>query len=259
MNVPTEQQEDARECLRFRHSIVCEITTEKQRIHSLVKRQGKHYDETVSYWTKAHYRWLDKIDIAPCSRIVLDARLQNLRRLEENLKEAETALFTQVNAIPHLKRNWEYYQLLPGFGPINALVMVLEAGDLNRFHHCKPFMSYTGLIPGRWQSGKKDPALRITKAGNKYIRTALVGAAKSYRDYRLLISTAKLKAMPKPQAEFIDRCQHRLNGRYRHLINQKKHSNKARVAVARELCGFVWEFYTSIIPQLEDAQLDKAA
>jgi hypothetical protein len=185
--------------------------------------------------------------------------LDNLSRLGTTLQEADSALEAYVASKPEIARLRNYYQLLPGYGPINSLTVVLEGQDLSRFPAPKALMSFVGLIPGKWQSGGKDPILRITKAGNKYLRTALVGAARFYADSRMLKGTNELEQLPAELAEFIQRCQKRLNGRYRHLIAKKKHSNKAKVAVAREMCGFVWEFYTHIIPVLEEQGFHKAA
>jgi transposase len=37
--------------------------------------------------------------------------------------------------------------------------------------------AFLGLVPGRDQSGDTDKQLRITKAGNRYLRKLLVGCA----------------------------------------------------------------------------------
>jgi len=37
------------------------------------------------------------------------------------------------------------------------------------------------------------------------------------------------------------RAQNRLHNRYRRLLGRRLQRNKAIVAIARELCGFIWE------------------
>jgi transposase len=37
------------------------------------------------------------------------------------------------------------------------------------------------------------------------------------------------------------RAQHRLHRRYTRLLGRRLQRNKAMVAIARELCGFIWE------------------
>ena len=115
------------------------------------------------------------------------------------------------------------------------------------------------IILRKHQSGDKDPALHITKAGNKFLRTAFVGAAKSYRDNRLLYSQKQLEQMSPQEKEFISKMQSRLTHKYRQLRARGKHANKARVAVAREMCGFLWEYATKVIPAMEEYSYQKAA
>jgi len=134
------------------------------------------------------------------------------------------------------------------------MTLILEGNDLGRFSRAGKFMSYTGLIPKKESSGTKDPSRKITKAGNSFLRLAIVGAAKFYRDRRYLISEKKLNEIEKPVRDLIIRCQNRLHTRYRYLCNKGVHSNKAKVAVARELSGFIWEFGAKIIPNINQQE-----
>lgn len=64
-----------------------------------------------------------------------------------------------------------------GVGPITALTYLLVVGDPERFGKSRDVGAHFGLVPKRDQSGGLDKELRISKAGNKYMRTLLVGAA----------------------------------------------------------------------------------
>jgi transposase len=66
---------------------------------------------------------------------------------------------------------------VPGVGPITALAYRLVIGDPKRFASSRDVGPYFGLVPKRDQSGDLDKELRISKAGNAYLRTLLVGAA----------------------------------------------------------------------------------
>ena len=72
-----------------------------------------------------------------------------------------------------------------------------------------------------------------------------------YMDYRCLYSNKQLKQFTQPVADFIQACQKRLHGRAKNLAAKGKHVNKVRCALARELCGFVWEYVVKVLPQLE--------
>ncbi len=64
-----------------------------------------------------------------------------------------------------------------GVGPVTALTYVLALEDPTRFTKSRMVGPYLGLTPRRDQSGNTDKQLRITKAGNVYLRKLLVGCA----------------------------------------------------------------------------------
>ena len=66
---------------------------------------------------------------------------------------------------------------VPGVGPVTALAYVLTIDDPYRFPKSRQLGAYLGLTPKRDQSGKCDKQLRISKTGNTYLRSLLVGCA----------------------------------------------------------------------------------
>lgn len=66
---------------------------------------------------------------------------------------------------------------VPGVGPITALAYVLTLEEPQRFAKSRQVGPFIGLTPRRDQSGDTDKQLRISKAGNKYLRQLLVGSA----------------------------------------------------------------------------------
>ena len=66
---------------------------------------------------------------------------------------------------------------VPGVGPIASLTLVLTIGDHSRFKASRDVGAYLRLRPKRSQSGDRDPQLRITKAGDSYLRKTLVQCA----------------------------------------------------------------------------------
>lgn len=71
----------------------------------------------------------------------------------------------------------ELLRMVKGVGPVTALAFVLILEDPARFKKSRQVGKYIGLIPKRDQSGETDKQLRITKAGNSFLRRLLVGAA----------------------------------------------------------------------------------
>jgi transposase len=84
-------------------------------------------------------------------------------RIEELSKERypETTVLRQV----------------PGVGPLISLTYVLTIGDPRRFTSSRQLGPYLGLVPRQRESGTRAPALRISKAGDKYLRQLLVNGA----------------------------------------------------------------------------------
>jgi transposase len=68
-------------------------------------------------------------------------------------------------------------QQVPGVGPLTALSYVLILEDPYRFPRSRLVGSYLGLCPRRHDSGQEEPQLRITKAGDRFLRRLLVGSA----------------------------------------------------------------------------------
>lgn len=64
-----------------------------------------------------------------------------------------------------------------GVGPITSLAYVLTLEDPKRFPRSRSVGSYVGLRPRQHDSGECRPQLRITKAGDEYLRRLLVTSA----------------------------------------------------------------------------------
>lgn len=85
------------------------------------------------------------------------------------------------------------YQLLttiPGIGPINAMTILAEAGDLRRFRHHRQFLKFCGMDLATVQSGMFRGQSKISKYGNARLRrtlwmagqTAVLKHTNSFRD-----------------------------------------------------------------------------
>jgi transposase len=89
------------------------------------------------------------------------------------------SLVRQRNAIERraeamLSDNTDYRRLktIPGIGPINALIVLAEAGDLRRFRHHRQFLKFCGLDLATQQSGQFRGQTKIAKFGNARLRRA---------------------------------------------------------------------------------------
>jgi transposase len=64
-----------------------------------------------------------------------------------------------------------------GVGPITALAYLLKIEDPGRFRRSRSLGPYLGVRPRRHKSGERDPQLRISKAGDEFLRRLLVQSA----------------------------------------------------------------------------------
>ena len=75
------------------------------------------------------------------------------------------------------QRDYEALKQVPGIGPINALTILAEAGDLRRFGHHRQFLKFCGLDLSTHQSGAFRGQTKLSKFGNARLRRTLWMAA----------------------------------------------------------------------------------
>jgi transposase len=68
-------------------------------------------------------------------------------------------------------------QQVEGVGSLTSVSYILTLEDPKRFEKSRAVGSYLGLRPRSQASGESAPQLRITKAGDVYLRKLLVGSA----------------------------------------------------------------------------------
>jgi transposase len=85
----------------------------------------------------------------------------------------------EVQAHAALASNPDYQRLrqIPGIGPITALTVLAEAGDLRRFRHHRQFLKFCGLDLATYQSGQFRGHTKLSKFGNARLRRAFWVAA----------------------------------------------------------------------------------
>jgi transposase len=78
----------------------------------------------------------------------------------------------EVLAGQYLSQNEDYVRLktVPGIGPIIALTILAEAGNLRRFNHVNQFLKYCGLDLATKKSGTFSGITTLSKRGNSKLR-----------------------------------------------------------------------------------------
>jgi transposase len=109
----------------------------------------------------------------PLVRLHASQELERIGLYSQQLAKLEATILAQA------KQEWAFEQLqqLPGIGPIIALTIFYEMGELQRFASEKEFSSYCRVVPGVAQSGAVSRRGRGSKQGNHYLKWALSQAA----------------------------------------------------------------------------------
>lgn len=107
--------------------------------------------------------------------------LPALQPVIEEIEALTVRIRDYDNQIPVLinKRHPDAKRLsqVPGVGPVTSLGFVLSLEESSRFKKSRTVGAYLGLTAKRDQSGQSDKQLRITKAGDEFLRRLLVGCA----------------------------------------------------------------------------------
>ena len=98
----------------------------------------------------------------------------------------------EARAVELLSDHPDYRLLctIPGIGPINALTVLAEAGDLRRFGHHRQFLKFCGMDLATIRSGTFRGQTKLSKYGNARLRrtfwmagqVAILQRANSFRD-----------------------------------------------------------------------------
>jgi len=183
--VPDAETRQKRELLRHRAFLVQIRTRVKNRIHIILDKLGiEHPFDNL--FSKRGLEFLQGMELPWAYQKELEDSLEMLEFL--NGKEKE-----QNKIIEKLCKESEEAALLmtiPGIAYHNALLIMSEIGDVNRFATGTKFCGYCGLVPTVHISDKTVRYDQMTQVGNKWLRwvfieAAHIGRRKSLRFSRL--------------------------------------------------------------------------
>ena len=143
--------------------------------------------------------------------------LRVLRDQALALTEAITGLDREIAAAAATMPGYENLVSIKGIGPRAAAVFLSGIGDVTDFETADRLAAWIGIVPKVSQSNETDNRGRITKRGNKLVRTTLVQCtliAIRYSGY--------------------------LNAFYRR-IRERRGAGKAIIATARKLLAIIYD------------------
>jgi len=206
--VPSPAIRELREVCRGRHQVVRLRTRIAQMIRALLLRHGAADVPVRRVYSPRGLTWLQSVTLPAETAASLD----RLRRLLEVIQREAAAAETLVVQYAERDPIAQALDRLVGVGPVLALTIRAEVGEITRFTRAAELASYAGLVPRVDASATRYYSGRITREGSPWLRWALVEAA--------------MHARRRPDAV----------GRWARQLAVRKGASKAIVALARRMC-----------------------
>jgi transposase len=162
---------EARELLRYRCSLARIQTSLKNRVRVLVAKAGRTVTAADIFGARA-IRELAGLDLGAGRNLIVKGLLEVARSLKEQIERAEEELQARVE----LSAEARLVDSIRGFGPLSALTVVSEIGEIGRFSRAGKLVSYAGLAPTNRGSAGIVRHGSLTKQGSPWLRWILVEA-----------------------------------------------------------------------------------
>jgi transposase len=241
VRIPTPAEEAVRDLVRAREEMKADRRIACQRIRSFLLRYGKRYPKPNAQWSARFEEWVRALRFEePMAQSAFEHLLGAYFVRDSQLRAIDRQI-TELAVTEPLAGNVARLRAFRGIDTLTAVTIATETGDFRRFPSASSFMAFTGLVPSEHSSGTSIKRGSITKTGNQHIRRVLVEAAWAYQYAPAVRGKLKkrMEGQPPEVAAYSWAAQCRLHTTYRKLATRRG-ANKAVVAVARELSGFVW-------------------
>ena len=219
VTIKTPEQMDLLALHRVRSRIVGQRTGLINQIRGFLIERGITVRQGVMPLRKALPDILGSSTEALSPRMVgLIADLaQDWRRLDERI----AAVSAEIEALARQDDNCQRLMTVPGVGPIISSAVVAAIGNGSGFKQGRDFGAWLGLVPKQESTGDRTILGKISKRGNKYLRTLFVQAAHVVLARRP--ATARRGLWP-----WIEQASRRL------------HRNMLAIALANKLARIAW-------------------
>ena len=207
---------ELRELCRSRLALVHVRTAVINRVRAVLLRHG--ITDARRLAKTRDDAWLEALALPPRAT----ASVRRLRQVLAAVRAEAAQVDAEVKTLATADGIASALQQLMGIGPVLALTIRAEIGDIGRFATAPQLASYAGLVPRVDASASRVRYGRITKRGSPWLRWALVEAA--------IHGTKRT-----------DRI-----GRWGRGLAVRKGALKARVALARVLCEEIHRLWSGI-------------
>jgi transposase len=217
--IKTPEQMDLLALHRVRSRLVRLRTGVINQIRGLLIERGIAVRQGPAPLSKALSNILGSSSTALSPRLVrLIADLaEDWRRLNDRI----ATVSAEIEALAKQDGHCQRLMTVPGIGPIISSAVVAAIGNSNGFKQGRDFGAWLGLVPRQESTGDRTILGKISKRGNKYVRTLFVQAAH-------VILARRPSAAMRGLWPWIEQASRRL------------HRNMLAIALANKLARVVW-------------------
>jgi transposase len=175
--VPEKEMRQWRALITYRQRLVQRRTKIKNHLRDLLQREGKMMARRQGAWTLRGIEQLEEL-ARPLSSVETDElwrgelalELTQLRAVQQQLDTVEEKL----NVMGAADARVQLLRTIPGVGPRLAEAIVTLLVDPHRFRKAGEVSAYIGMVPKELDSGETERRGRITRQGNRVVRSLLV-------------------------------------------------------------------------------------
>jgi transposase len=112
--------------------------------------------------------------LSPRMTRIIEDLSADWRRLDERIQQ----ITEEIEVLANSSESCRQLMTAPGIGPLIASAMVAAIGNGTAFAKGRDFAAWLGLVPKQMSTGDRTILGRITKRGNRYLRTLIMQGAR---------------------------------------------------------------------------------
>jgi transposase len=174
--VKTDDQLDLQALHRVRSRLVGQRTAVINQIRSFLLEHGIAIRQGLRFLRQQLPDILAKRSdvLSPRMIRIIEDLSGDWRRLDERIEH----ITAEIEILAQGSESCRQLMTVPGIGPIIASAMVAAIGNGTAFAKGRDFAAWLGLIPKQMSTGDRTILGRITKRGNRYLRTLFMQGAR---------------------------------------------------------------------------------
>jgi transposase len=213
----TAENRRVQRVMRLRAFRVAKRTELKNKIRALLAQQREEIRLEVERREEGLFsgkglEFLSRLALPQPDQMILEDLLESYREGQEHLRKTDGI----VEKLYEELEDARWIDTVPGFATTLSVLAAVEIADIHRFESAAHLHSYAGVVPTTHASGGRTYHGHITKAGNIWLRWAVLEAV-----------------FPATKASL------EIRGLYSRLA-KRKGPNVAKVAVARRLLTIIY-------------------